>query len=129
MYRSVILCLLLCSNVLAHEMIPTYPKWQASYISGVQKATMKMVNKRADVEWYEISVFDESWKPIPFVLHSTGTTRYKLLKIDYLSHRKFDVYINAKDSERTEYICSTSKLSGDSNNKPMIESKICSKFK
>ena len=54
---------------------------------------------------------------------------YNLLKIDYLGHRKFDVYINEKDSERTEYLCSTSKLMGDDSNKPMIESKICSRFK
>ena len=129
MYRSVILSILLCSNVLAHEMTPTYPKWEVSYIEGVQKAAMKIVNKRADVEWYEISVFDEEWEPIPFVLHSLGTKSYKLLKIDYLGHRKFEVYINEKDSEKTEYLCSTSKLRGDDSNKPMVESKICSRFK
>ena len=61
-------------------MTPTYPKWEVSYIEGVQKAAMKIVNKRADVEWYEISVFDEEWEPIPFVLHSLGTKSYKLLK-------------------------------------------------
>jgi hypothetical protein len=107
-------------------MTPTYPKWEVSHIEGIKKTTMKMFNKREEIKWYEIGIFDEEWEAIPFVLHSKS---YKLLQIDYLSHKKFDVYIAAKDSNRTEYICSTSKLSGDSNSKPMISSKICSRFK
>jgi len=114
---------LLCSSVAAHEMTPTYPTWQVTYIEGVKKTTMKMVNQRDDVEWYEIGVFDKEWKPIPFV------TNHKILKIKYLGHVKFDVYIHAKDSERTEYLCSTSKLRGDDSNKPMLATKICSRFK
>ena len=107
-------------------MTPTYPKWEMSHIEGIKKTTMKMFNKREEIKWYEIGIFDEEWEAIPFVLHSKS---YKLLQIDYLSHKKFDVYIAAKDSKRAEYICSTSKLSGDSNSKPMIASKICSRFK
>jgi hypothetical protein len=107
-------------------MTPTYPKWGVTYIEGVKKTTMKMVNQREDVGWYEISIFDKEWKPIPFVLQSP---HYKLVKIDYLGHEKFDVYINEKDSKRTEYICSTSKLIGDDSNKPMLETRICSRFK
>jgi hypothetical protein len=123
MCRSVILCLLLCSNVVAHEMTPTYPKWEVSYIEGVQKTTMKMFNKRKDASWYEIGIFDKEWKPISFA------TKNKILKIDYLGHAKFDVYINAGDVKRTEYICSTSKLRKGDSNKPMVASKICSRFK
>jgi len=123
MCRSVILCLLLCSNVVAHEMTPTYPKWEVSYIEGVQKTTMKMFNKRKDASWYEIGIFDQEWKPISFA------TKNKILKIDYLGHAKFDVYINAGDVKRTEYICSTSKLRKGDSNKPMVASKICSRFK
>ena len=51
---------------------------------------MEMFNRRKDVEYYEIGVFDEEWKPVPFV------TSYKILKLNYLSHVKFDVYMNAK---------------------------------
>ena len=126
MCRSVILCLLLCSNAVAHEMTPTYPKWDVSTIEGVKKTTMKMFNKREDVRWYEIGIFDEEWNPLPFVLHSQNN---KLVKMNYLGHKKFDVYISERDSKRTEYICSTSKLRGDSKSKPMIVSKICSRFK
>ena len=123
MYRSVILSLLLCSNVLAHEMTPTYPEWKVSYIEGVQKTTMEMFNRRADVEWYEIGVFDEEWKKVPFV------TSYKIFKLKYLSHVTFNVYITSKHLQKAKYICSTSKLRGNDSNKPMIASKICSKFK
>ena len=123
MYRSIILIVLLCSNAVAHEMTPTYPKWKVSYIEGVKTTTMKMVNKRKDVEWYEIGVFDEEWEPIPFV------TKHKILKIKYLGHAKIDVYIGTRDSERAEYICSLSKLKGNNMNKPMMSSRICSRFK
>ena len=82
-----------------------------------------MFNKRKDASWYEIGIFDQEWKPISFA------TKNKILKIDYLGHAKFDVYINAKDSERTEYLCSTSKLIGDGSTKPMLETRICSRFK
>ncbi len=104
MCRSVILSLLLCTSVAAHEMTPTYPKWNPSYIEGVHKTTMEMFNTRTDVQYYEIGVFDEEWKPIHFV------TDYKILKLDYLNHVKFDVYISSKNKDKAEYICSLSKL-------------------
>ncbi len=84
---------------------------------------MEMFNKRADVQWYQIGIFDKEWESIPFV------TRYKILNIDYLSHVKFDVYINESNSKKAEYICSTSKLRGNNSSKPIVESKICSRFK
>ena len=43
---------------------------------------MEMFNKRKDVKWYEIGVFDEEWKAIPFV------TSYKILEVKYLNHVK-----------------------------------------
>jgi len=120
MYRSIILIVLLCGNAIAHEMTPTYPKWSVSHIQGVNKTTMEMFNRRKDVEYYEIGVFDEEWKPVPFV------TSYRILNIKYLSRVKFDVYMSAKHSARAEYICSISKLRGEN---VMIASKICSRFK
>ena len=123
MCRSVILWVLLCTSVAAHEMTPTYPKWSVTQIEGVHKTTMAMFNKREDVKYYEIGVFDREWKPIPFV------TDYKILKLDYLSHVKFDVYISSKNLDRAEYICSLSKLRGSKKTKTMIASKICSRFK
>ena len=40
-----------------------------------------------------------------------------------------DVYINESNSKKAEYICSTSKLRGNNSSKPIVESKICSRFK
>ena len=123
MYRSVILWLFLCGSVIAHDMTPTYPKWKMSFIPSAKMTTMKVFNKRSDVQWYQIGVFDEEWNAIPFV------TRYKIIKINYLSSVKFDVYVNEANVKQTEYICTTSKLRGNDDFKPIVESKICSRFK
>jgi hypothetical protein len=123
MYRSVILWVLLSSIVAAHEMTPTYPKWKMSFIPSAKMTSMEVFNKRADVQWYQIGVFDENWNSIPFV------TRYKIIRVKYLSRVKFDIYVNENDAKRTEYVCSTSKLRGNDDFKPIVESKICSRFK
>ena len=123
MYRSVILWVLLSSSVVAHDMTPTFPEWKMSFIPSAKMTTMQIFNKRADVEWYQIGVFDKEWNSIPFV------TRYKILNIKHLQRVKFDVYVNKKNSELVEYICSTSKLRGNDNFKPIVESRICSRFK
>ena len=123
MYRPVILWALLSSIVAAHDMTPTYPKWKMSFIPSAKMTSMEVFNKRSDVQWYQIGVFDKNWQPIPFV------TRYKILRVKYLSRVKFDVYVNDNDSQRAEYICSTSKLRGNDDFKPIVESKICSRFK
>jgi hypothetical protein len=124
MYRQVILCtLLLCMSATAHEMTPTYPKWEPSHFEGVWKTQIEMFNKRKDVEWYEIGVFDENWNPVNFV------TSYKLFNMPYLSHVKFDVYIASPDVAVAEYICSKSKLREMREKASMISSRICSRFK
>jgi len=123
MYRPVILWLLLCGSVAAHDMTPTYPKWKMSFIPSAKMTTMQVFNKRSDVQWYEIGVFDKEWQPIPFV------TRYKIINIKYLHRVRFDVYVNDKNAKVVEYICSTSKLRGNDNFKPIVESRICSRFK
>ena len=123
MYRSIILLVLLCTNAVAHEMTPTYPKWKITAHDGIYKTTMEMFNKRSDVKWYEIGVFDDEWEPINFV------TNYKIFKLEYLGNSKFDVYVSSEDKDRTEYICTKSKLRGVGDTRPMVESKICSRFK
>ena len=123
MYRSVILWVLLCSSVAAHDMTPTYPEWKMSFIPSAKMTTMQVFNKRSDVQWYQIGVFDKDWQPIPFV------TRYKIINIKYLKRVKFDVYVNAENAKQAEYICSTSKLRGNDDFKTIVESKICSRFK
>jgi hypothetical protein len=107
----------------AHEMLPTYPRFAPSYVEDVMQVQMRMFNKRRDVEWYEVAVFDADWKPVPFV------TGYRILKVKYLSHVTFDVYINKQDANKATYICSQSKLRRQKEDGTIIASRICSKFK
>jgi hypothetical protein len=123
MLKYIIVGIMLALPVQAHEMVPTYPKLEQSHMDGLLKATMKMFNKRADVEYYEVGVFDKDLNPVPFV------TAYNVFKLDYLSHTVFDIYIRASDRSRAVYVCSRSKLRKDSTTKTAISSMICSKFK
>jgi hypothetical protein len=107
----------------AHEMLPTYPRLKPSYVDDVMQVQMRMFNKRQDVEWYEVGVFDAEWKAVPFV------TGYRILKVEYLSHVRFDVYVRESDAQRARYICSQSKLRRDDSEGTVIASRICSKFK
>ena len=124
MYRSIALCLLLFNlTAVAHEMTPTYPTWEVSFSGGIKKTTMRLWNSREDVQYYEIGVFDDEWKPIPFV------TSYKIMKVDYLSQVKFDVYIRENNIKDARYICSLSKLRSNNVSKTLLATQICSKFK
>jgi hypothetical protein len=114
---------LLSSATIAHEMTPTYPKMRPSHMDNVYVTTMEMFNKRKDVEYYEIGVFDADWNPVPFV------TSYEIINIRYLGHVTFDIYIRKSDVGRAEYICSKSKLRKDDSVRTAISSKICSRIK
>ena len=113
----------IASKTEAHEMLPTYPRLTPSYVDDVMQVKMRMFNKRQDVEWYEIGVFDSKWKPVPFV------TGYRILRVEYLSHVRFDVYVNKQDAEKATYICSQSKLRRENMDGAIIASRICSKFR
>jgi hypothetical protein len=125
MYRAIILTLFatFSTQLAAHDMTPTYPAWEPSHVQGIFKAQMELFNKRSDVRWYEIGVFTKDWKPVNFV------SQYKIVRMDHLAKIKFDVYINAIDVPMAEYICSETRLQENSDKKPMISSKICSRFK
>lgn len=110
-------------EAVGHEMTPTYPTFGPSHVSGVWKAELEMFNKRKDVEFYEIGVFDEDWKPIPFV------SSYRVMRLKYLSHVKFEVFVSIGDVASAEYVCSMSKLRENSDKKPMVASRICSRFR
>ena len=107
----------------AHEMTPTYPVLDSSYINGVVVAKMKLFNRRQDVEYYEINVFTEDWKSVSFA------TTDRLLKVDYNKNKMFNVYIRFADVKRTKYICTTSKVFKGGNQETLVSSMICSKIK
>lgn len=104
-------------------MTPTYPKLQPSHIAGLYKAKMKMFNKRKEVEYYEIGVFDKDRNPIDFV------STYRILHLEYLGHVDFDVYVREVDKDRVTYICSRSKLKAYDSQETVVSSLICSKVK
>tara|TARA_R110002020_G_scaffold196003_1_gene396905 strand:- start:283 stop:597 length:315 start_codon:yes stop_codon:yes gene_type:complete len=104
-------------------MTPTYPELDSSYINGVVVAKMKLFNRRNDVEYYQIEVFTEDWKPIQFA------TTARLLKVGYNKNKLFDVYIRITDVKKTRYICTTSKIFKGDNQETLVSSMICSKIK
>ena len=107
----------------AHEMTPTYPKWKYAFVDDLIVTRMQIFNKRNDVEYYELGVFDKDWRPIPFV------SQYQILNIKYLERVEVDVYIRESDIFNAEYICSRSKVKTEDLKSSSISSKICSRFK
>lgn len=105
----------------AHEWTPTYPKFEPSFLDGIVVTTMSLFNKREEIEYYEITVFDEEWQPVPFASTS------KLVHISYLETKSIDIYIREVDCDRIEYICTESKIFIDDTSQTGVTSRICSK--
>jgi len=105
----------------AHEWTPTYPKFEPSFLDGIVVTTMSLFNKREEIEYYEITVFDEEWQPIPFASTS------KLVHVSYLETKSIDIYIREVDCDRIEYICTESKIFIDDTSQTGVTSRICSK--
>ena len=123
MFKYIMILVMLSSIVNAHDMTPTYPKWKLSHVSGVIKTKIELLNKRKDVEYYEIGVFDKDFKNVPFV------TSYKILKLPYTKKVSFEIFINEEDRARAVYVCSRSKLRKEDKVRTAVSSRICSKFK
>ena len=113
---------LIAHSAIAHEMTPTYPKLMPSYVDGIFTTKLNVFNRRDDVTFYEIQVFDADWNKIPFA------SQEKLIKVEYLGRKNFEVYVRESDSKKVEYICTTSKLTRTGVSSSMIASKICSKI-
>lgn len=111
------------AQALSHEMTPTYPELRPSYIDGLYSTNMKLFNRRDDVIFYDVSVFDSEWKTVPFA------TQDKLIRINHLERKDFVVYIRGSDYDRVEYICTSSKLLKDNVGSTAVTSRICSKIK
>ena len=123
MFKYIMILVMLSGIVNAHDMTPTYPKWKSSHVSGVIKTKIDLLNKRKDVEYYEIGVFDKDFKNVPFV------TSYKILKLPYTKKVSFEIFINEEDRARAVYVCSRSKLRKEEKVRTAVSSRICSKFK
>ena len=122
-YMILAAAVLLSNTAAAHELTPTYPKFKPSYMSGVSVTIMKLWNRREDVSYYELALYDEQWKIIQFAAID------RLIKLDYLQSKSFEIYVRDTDLERLEYICTTSKLLKDDVDSTGITSRICSRVK
>ena len=120
----IIILLALSSTASAHELTPTYPKLRSSYVDGVSVTSMLLFNRREDIQYYEIEVFNRDWK------RSSFATSNRILKVNYLERKSFEVYIRDKDEDTATYICTKSKLIKDDQEveRSFIASRICSKL-
>ena len=112
-----------CGPVWGHEMSPTYLQFEPSYINDVLKTTIEVFNRREDVSYYEIEVYDKDRNPISFV------TDAKVVNIDYLERKSIDVYIRQSDKDRVVYVCTLSRFIKEDKTKTNVSSRICSKIK
>ena len=110
--------------LLAHDFTPTYPKLETTHQSGVLKASMKLFNKRDDIRYYRVGVYDSEWNKIPFIV-SGGKT----INVEYLDTKRFDVYIQESRRRDVTYICTKSLTLQDGSTKSIMASRICSKVK
>lgn len=120
---TLVAALLLSSSAAAHEMTPTYPEARQSWIEGVKVVDMKLWNRRNDAEWYEINVFDAEWNPLPFAASD------RIIKVEHLEQKTFQVYIREIDLSRVEFICTQSKQLREDVQSTGIMSRICSRLR
>jgi hypothetical protein len=107
----------------AHQFTPTYPQFSAAFVDGVVYTKMEIFNKRREVEYYELGVFDVDWKPVQFAAED------QILRVRYLETKKITVYVKSEDLPRVVYICTESRLRREDVKDTVISSKICSKVK
>jgi hypothetical protein len=124
MFRYVIVLMMVLScSANAHQFLPTYPKFQNSFVEGVVYTKMELFNKRKEIGFYELGVFDADWNSIAFATES------KIIRINYLETKYINVYIKKEDLKRAVYICTESKIKKEDIQATSIASKICSKIK
>jgi uncharacterized membrane protein len=123
-YVTVIGTLALTTSVQAHELTPTYPQLQPSFISGISKVDLVLFNRRQDIKYYEITVHDAEWNNLEFAATS------KIVELDYLKRKNLEVFMNIGDGKSPPvYICTTSKIAKEDITATVIESRVCSKIK
>ena len=120
-FIAAVAVIFLAATAQAHEWTPTYPKFRPSFLDDIVVTTMTLFNKRKEIEYYEISVYDEDWNTIRFA------TPNKLINVPYLGQKTVEIYIREIDCERIEYICTTSRRFVDDAESTGIDSRICSK--
>ena len=85
---------------------------------------MKLFNKRDDIRYYRVGVFDSEWNKVPFIV-----TGGRVINVEYLDTKRFDVYVQESKRDRVTYICTKSLTLQDGSTKSIMASRICSKVK
>ena len=122
-YYVIAAALFLSTGAAAHELTPAYPEFQPSHVDKVSVTKMKLWNRREDVSYYELNVYDEKWNPIPFAAAD------RLMQVGYLQTKTFEVYVRDSDIDKIEFICTTSKQLKEDVKSTGITSRICSRVK
>jgi hypothetical protein len=108
--------------VYAHEQTPAYPKIAPSHVNGVVKVQLQLLNRRKEINYYEIGLFDKNFDELNF------TTQNKIIKIGYGEKTDFDVYLRKSDLDRAVYICTASKTLKSNKTRAVVSSIVCSKL-
>ena len=126
MYRQIKLSLIFAAiwftnPVVAHQMVPShvYPEW---YGDTVERVSLTITNMRDDVRFYKVGVYDDTFNPVVFA------TSEKLIELKHLERRRFEVYLRKGSSPKPRYVCTESKLIGNSSARTMVASRVCSKI-
>ena len=120
--RFLVFFLLAASGPLsAHELLPTYPKLEQSYVPEVYQTKLRMWNGRVDVEYYKVEVTDSEWNEVPFI------TNERTFRLKYMERKNIEIFLPS-DTE-AKYICTKSMLEKGNPQKSVISSKVCSKIK
>jgi hypothetical protein len=110
-------------TVSAHQLLPTYPVFETSFVEGVRVTKLELFNKRQDVKYYELGVFTGDWKPVAFASEN------KLILSNYLETKRINVYVRDRDVRNVVYICTESKLGRDNTQNTLVSSRVCSKIR
>jgi len=122
MYKWLLISLF-ATQAYAHEMTPTYFKLKPSLYDNIYETQLQLFNKREDVEYYEVEVYDEEFNPIVFA------SKDKVFRVPTYSKYVMDVYIRRKDLDEVTYICTSSKLLKENVGSTGVTSRICSRLK
>lgn len=120
---SLLSAIVMAAGAHAHQFLPTYPKFQRSFVEGVMVTRMELFNKRSEIEFYELQVFDKDWNKVAFASES------KIIKVKYLETKRVEFFVRSEDILKVQYICSESKIIKGSSQQAFVASKICSKVK
>ena len=107
----------------AHEMTPTYFEIKPSIYNKVYGTELVLFNRRQDVSYYELKVYDAEWNELPF------SAPEKIMKMKYTGKKRLYVFVREKDTDKLTYICTESKLVKGTVGSTGIMSRICSKIK